>query len=95
MRERPLAIYEPPAVGAMLASSAMEAMVIMKQIHTAMVHHISPAVPPLYRPNQLLSNVHLESWAKRSAVPQIEGLAEFDSRASWPADRWKSSRPST
>lgn len=37
----------PPAVGAMLASSAIDAIVTMKQSHTAMVHQISPAVPPL------------------------------------------------
>ena len=34
----------------MLASSAMLAMVIKKQIHTAMVHQITPAVPPLNKP---------------------------------------------
>ena len=43
----------PPAVGAMLASSAMLAMVSMKHAHTATVHQMTPAVPPLNRPNQL------------------------------------------
>ncbi len=61
----------------MLAISDMDAIIAMTRIQTVMVHQITPAVPPLNRPNELAMSEDSHVACKMTTNPTIEKNRKF------------------